>query len=203
MNIQTVRLEGNVVCLAPLSMAHLDGLCEVALEEELWEWAPSALRSKADLQAYIESALELQKEGKALPFAIIERASGRPIGSTRFGNIDTANRRVEIGWTWIARPWRRTLVNTEAKYLMLRHAFETLGCARVEFKTDVLNERSRRALLRIGAKEEGILRSHMIVRDGRIRDSVYYSIIASEWPEVKARLSQKLERPDGRTAAER
>lgn len=184
-------------------MAHLDGLCEVALEEELWEWAPSALRSKADLQAYIESALELQKEGKALPFATIEIASGRPIGSTRFGNIDTANRRVEIGWTWIARPWRRTLVNTEAKYLMLRHAFETLGCARVEFKTDVLNERSRRALLRIGAKEEGILRSHMIVRDGRIRDSVYYSIIASEWPEVKARLSQKLERPDGRTAAER
>ncbi|HXX65025.1 MAG TPA: GNAT family protein [Bacteroidota bacterium] len=199
MNIQPVRLEGSIVCLEPLSLAHLDGLSQVAFEQELWELAPSALHSKADLQAYIESALQLQREGKALPFATIERASGCPIGSSRFGNIDTANRRVEIGWTWIARPWRRTLVNTEAKYLMLQHAFESLGCARVEFKTDVLNERSRRALLRIGAKEEGIFRSHMIVQNGRIRDSVYYSIIAPEWPEVKIRLKEKLQRPDSRT----
>jgi len=117
------------------------------------------------------------------------------VGSTRFGNIDRENRRVEIGWTWIGRRWQRTVVNTETKYLMLRHAFESLGCVRVELKTDILNQTSRRAILRLGAKEEGILRRHMITDSGRIRDTVYYSIIDVEWAEVKVRLEAKLATP--------
>jgi RimJ/RimL family protein N-acetyltransferase len=116
------------------------------------------------------------------------------VGSTRFGNIDTYNRHVEIGWTWIGKEWQRTYVNTETKYLMLSYAFEELGCIRVEFKTDSLNERSRNAILRIGAIEEGMFRNHMIVQGGRFRHSVYFSIIDSEWPALKARLEEKLNR---------
>ena len=115
------------------------------------------------------------------------------MGSTRFAAIDRVNRRVEIGWTWVAAPWQRTVVNTEAKYLMLRHAFEELGCIRVELKTNSLNTRSRNAMVRIGAKEEGVLRNHMINEDGSLRHTVYYSIIDAEWPEVKARLEEKLQ----------
>ena len=128
----------------------------------------------------------------ALPFATILKESGRAIGCSRYGNIDRHNRRVEISWTWIGRPWQRTAVNTEAKYLMLQHAFETLGCIRVELKTDALNERSRRAILRIGAKEEGTFRRHMITASGRVRDTVYFSIVDREWPEVKAGLEARL-----------
>src|SRR6266849_5097735 len=124
----------------------------------------------------------------SLPFALIEKGTGRAIGSTRYGNIDRTHHRVEIGWTWVAREWQRSAVNTEAKYLLLRHAFETLGCIRVELKTDSLNEKSRAAILRIGAKEEGIFRNHMITSSGRIRHTVYFSIVDSEWPAVKARL---------------
>jgi RimJ/RimL family protein N-acetyltransferase len=142
----------------------------------------------------VETALRLQADGVALPFAVMERASGRAIGSSRYAAIDRFNRRLEIGWTWYAPVWQRTAVNTETKYLMLRHAFETLGCLRVEFKTDALNERSRKALLRIGAKEEGTFRRHMIMPGGRIRDSVYFSIIDSEWPAVRARLEELLDR---------
>jgi RimJ/RimL family protein N-acetyltransferase len=138
--------------------------------------------------------LDAQKAGTALPFATVHVASGQVIGSTRFMNIDVANRRVEIGATWIAAPWRRTAVNTEAKYLMLRHAFETLGCIRVELKTDALNQRSRNAIRRIGAQEEGILRQHVVTWSGRLRDSVYFSILNSEWPRVKQDLEQKLSR---------
>jgi RimJ/RimL family protein N-acetyltransferase len=127
----------------------------------------------------------------------IEKGSGTIVGSTRFGGMDATHRRVEIGWTWIVREWRRTAVNTEAKYLMLRHAFEVLGCNRVEFKTDELNERSRTALRRLGAREEGVFRNHMVTVSGRVRNTVYYSIINSEWPEVKIRLEEKLHRPTG------
>jgi RimJ/RimL family protein N-acetyltransferase len=144
------------------------------------------------MEDYIRTALAEQAQGISLPFGTVHKPSGRTVGSTRFGNIDRENRRVEIGWTWIGRPWQRTAVNTEAKYLMLRHAFEVWDCLRVEFKTDRLNEQSRRALLRIGAKEEGMLRSHMITATGRVRDSVYFSIIAAEWPEARARLEEKL-----------
>ncbi|MGH2454424.1 MAG: GNAT family N-acetyltransferase [bacterium] len=192
MRVQPVMLEGNYVRLEPLSLVHHESLSQVGLDGDLWRLSPMVVLSAEDMRGYIETALREQADGTALPFAIVERASGTAVGSTRYGNIDPAHRRVEIGWTWIGRPWQRTRVNTESKYLMLRHAFETLGCIRVEFKTDVLNERSRRALLRIGAKEEGIFRNHMVTSTGRIRDSVYYSIVDREWPEVKRRLAELL-----------
>lgn len=188
MDVRPVVLEGRVVRAEPLSLGHHAALCEVGLDPELWRWTQNLVRTPEEMRAYIEAALETQAQGTALPFAVFERTSGRAVGSTRFGNIDTGNRRVEIGWTWIARRWQRTAVNTEMKYLMLRHAFETWGCLRVEFKTDVLNEASRRALLRIGAKEEGVLRAHMITATGRVRDTVYFSILDSEWPAVRTAL---------------
>ena len=190
--LQPITLEGTHVRLAPLSMAHHSQLCEVGLDDELWKLTMTVTRTLEDMKTYIETALKWQEEGTSLPFAIIEKASGKAIGSTRYANVDKANRRLEIGWTWVARKWQRTPVNTEAKYLLLKHAFETLGCIRVEFKTDSLNQKSRDALVRIGAKEEGILRNHMITPDGRFRHSVYYSIIDSEWPNVKALLQKRL-----------
>jgi RimJ/RimL family protein N-acetyltransferase len=144
------------------------------------------------MRKYIETAMLWREQGTAIPFATVEQATGRIAGSTRFANVDYPNRRGEIGWTWIAPPWQRTAVNTEAKYLMLRHAFETLGFLRVELKTDSLNQRSRDAILRLGAKEEGTFRNHMVCADGRIRHSVYFSIIDSEWPNVKRELERKL-----------
>ena len=192
MIVQPVTLEGKCIRLEPLSLAHHAALCHVGLDQDVWRWITAPVRTPEEMRAYIETALAELAAGTALPFATIERASGRAIGSTRYGNIDCSNRRVEIGWTWIARPWQRTAVNTEAKYLMLRHAFETLGCIRVELKTDSLNERSRKAILRIGAQEEGTFRNHMITASGRIRHTVYYSIIDSEWPAVKAGLEEKL-----------
>jgi RimJ/RimL family protein N-acetyltransferase len=194
MKIEPVTLEGRHVRLEPLSFVHHAALSEVGLDEDLWLWNPQPVRTPAEMLAYIEEALEGEARGTFLPFATIEKSSGRVVGSTRYGNIDLRHRRVEIGWTWIGRTWQRTAVNTEAKYLMLRHAFETLGCLRVEFKTDSLNERSRNAILRLGAKEEGIFRNHMTTSTGRIRHSVYFSIIDSEWPAVKAGLEEKLAR---------
>ncbi len=190
MNIVPVVLDGRSVRLEPLSLAHYLPLCECGLDDDLWRLTMTVMKSPDDMKRYIEQALKCQKEGNALPFAIIEKNSGKAIGSTRYGNIDRSNRRVEIGWTWVTRKWQRTVVNTETKYLLLRHAFETLGCLRVEFKTDSTNERSRSALLRIGAKEEGTLRSHMITPGGRIRHSVYYSILDSEWEVVKKNLEE-------------
>jgi RimJ/RimL family protein N-acetyltransferase len=187
-----VTLEGQHVRLEPLARGHSAALAEVGLDEELWRWIPTAVRTPAEMAEYVESALKDQANGTALPFAQIETSSGRAIGSTRYANIERADRRLEIGWTWVARAWQRTAVNTEAKYLLLRHAFETLGCIRVELKTDALNERSRAAIQRIGARQEGIFRKHKITESGRIRDSVYFSIIDSEWPEVKARLEARL-----------
>jgi N-acetyltransferase len=192
MTAMPVTLEGRCVRLEPLAKAHLAGLAEVGLDEELWRWIPTQVRTAEEMAAYIETALEEQTRGVSLPFAIVEKATGRAIGSTRYGNIDRTHHRVEIGWTWVAREWQRTAVNTEAKYLLLRHAFETLGCIRVELKTDSLNEKSRAAIARIGAQHEGIFRNHMITASGRIRHSAYYSIIDSEWPAVKARLESKL-----------
>jgi len=192
MRVTPVTLEGRHVRLEPLAKAHLAGLAEVGLDEELWRWIPTAVRTREEMAAYIETALQEQERGVSLPFAILEKATGRAIGSSRYGNIDRTHHRVEIGWTWVAREWQRTAMNTEAKYLLLKHAFESLGCVRVELKTDSLNEKSRAAILRIGAKEEGIFRNHMITASGRIRHSAYYSIIDSEWPAVKARLEAKL-----------
>lgn len=192
MRIAPVVLEGTHVRLEPLSLAHHADLCQVGLEEELVRWTEAYTLTPDGLRLYIENALQRQAEGTALPFAVVSKAAGRAIGSTRYGSIDQANRRVEIGWTWYGRDFQRTAVNTECKYLLLRHAFETLGCLRVEFKTDVLNGRSRKAILRIGAKEEGIFRKHMVMPSGRVRDTVYFSIVDTEWPAVKTRLEVML-----------
>jgi len=187
-----VTLEGRHVRLEPLAKTHLAALCAIGLDPELWELIPYRVAAPEDMAAYIQTALDHQAAGSALPFATVHAPTGQAIGSTRYMNIDRANRRVEIGATWIAAPWRRTAVNTEAKYLMLRHAFETLGCIRVELKTDALNQRSRTAIRRIGATEEGTLRQHMVTWSGRLRDTVYFSVLDSEWLRVKRDLEQKL-----------
>ncbi len=195
MKIETVVLEGKHVRLEPLALGHIDALCEVGGDAEIWRWNPYIqVGNREGIRAFVEFALGEQAAGIALPFVTIERATGRAIGSTRFMSIEPPHRRVEIGGTWIGLAWQRTPVNTEAKYLMFRHAFETWGCIRVELKTDSLNDRSHNAILRIGAKEEGTFRNHMITSTGRIRHSIYFSVIDSEWPEVKARLEEKLSR---------
>ena len=191
---EAVALEGAVVRLEPLAAEHHEELLEVALDPRIWEVGLNQIRDADDLRSYIDQALAWRREGHSMPFLIRARASGKAVGSTRFGNIDTANRKLEIGWTWIAPPWQRTAINTECKYLLLGHAFDDLGTDRVEFKTDALNQASRAALRRIGATEEGILRHHMITASGRVRDSVYFSILAEEWPRVKADLERKLGR---------
>ena len=196
-NIVTpLTLEGSVVRLVPIRHEHAELFCEAAKEdlENIFRWIPYAMRTIADFQLLVKKAFEEQERGESVVFATIERSSEKVIGSTRFMNIDRINRRVEIGSTWIAPAWQRTAINTEAKYLMLRHAFEVWQCIRVELKTDALNRKSRNAILRIGAKEEGTLRKHLVTWTGRIRDSVYFSILDSEWPEAKARLEAMLAR---------
>ena len=188
-----VSLVGAHVRLDPLTPDRADALAEIAFDPDLWTWSPSPLRTRDGLDRYIGTALAMQAAGTALPFVTTDAASGAMVGSTRFGNYDARHRRVEIGWTWIARPWQRTAINTEAKLLMMRHAFETLECARVEWKTDTRNARSRAAILRLGATEEGVLRSHMTAASGR-RDTVHLSVLAGEWPAVRARLAERLER---------
>lgn len=178
--------------LEPLSMTHHASLCEVAFEPEMWRWMLNEVATPDDVARFIKAALAEQALGVSLPFATVDVATGRAIGSTRYLNISPANRRLEIGSTWIGADWRRTAANTEAKLLMLRHAFEALGALRVEFKTDELNTRSRTAILRIGAQFEGIFRKHMVMPDGRVRNSAYYSIVDHEWPAVNAGLSAKL-----------
>jgi N-acetyltransferase len=192
--VTPVTLEGSVVRLAPLRREHAEEMWEVSRDhaDEIFQWIPYRMQSRKDIGAAVDKALAEQDRGESVPFATIERSSGKIIGGTRFMNIDRANRRVEIGSTWIAPAWQRTAVNTEAKYLMLRHAFEIWKCFRVELKTDALNQKSRDAILRIGAKEEGTLRRHVVTWTGRVRDSVYFSILDSEWPEVKKSLEAKL-----------
>jgi N-acetyltransferase len=192
MIVQPVTLSGEHVRLEPMLPAHRAALAEAGLDEELWRWIPDPVRTPEEMSAYVDVALTDLARGVSLPFTIIERASGKVIGSTRYANIERVHHRVEIGWTWVATAWQRTAVNTECKYLLLRHAFETLGCIRVELKTDSLNEKSRKAIARIGAREEGVFRNHMITASGRIRHSVYFSIVDSEWPGVKAALEAKL-----------
>ncbi len=192
MDIAPVTLGGQHVRLEPLSLDHVAGLAEIGLDADIWRWMPVLVATADDMRAFVEEALAQQRAGTQLPFATVHAPTGTVIGSTRYLNIDRANRHVEVGGTWLAGPWQRTAANTEAKYLMMRHAFETLGSIRVELKTDSLNERSRAAILRIGAREEGTFRNHMICYGGRIRHSVYYSIIDSEWPAVKRELERKL-----------
>lgn len=192
--VEPVVLEGDVVRLEPLTLGHVPALTEVGLDAELWRWTLTQLRSPGDIRSYVESALAAATDGAEVPFATVEQASGRAIGSTRFMSIEAAHRRLEIGYTWVARAWQRSAVNTEAKLLLLRHAFGVLGALRVEFKTDSLNEPSRTALLGIGATEEGTLRNHMVTESGRKRHSVYYSVIDEEWPRVQRHLEARLAR---------
>jgi RimJ/RimL family protein N-acetyltransferase len=192
--IDPVILAGDRVRLEPLGLEHVVGLAEVALDPLLWQWTLARPTDEAGIRAWVTSALAGREAGTELPFVTLDASTGRPIGSTRYMNIVLEHRRLEIGWTWVARDWQRTGANREAKLLMLRHAFETLGCRRVEFKTDSLNEPSRTALLGIGAQFEGIFRNHMVMPGGRMRHSAYYSVIDDEWPAVRDRLEQSLAR---------
>jgi N-acetyltransferase len=192
--VTPVTLEGSAVRLEPIRREHAEIFWEITKDalNDIFQWIPYRMQTREDFQRLVEKIFEEQERGESVAFATVDSRSGQVIGSTRFMNIDRANRRVEIGSTWIIPAWQRTAVNTEAKYLMLRHAFEVWNCLRVELKTDALNTRSRNAILRIGAKEEGTLRRHVLTWTGRVRDSVYFSILDSEWPSVKTTLERKL-----------
>lgn len=196
--VAPITLEGSAVRLIPMQREHAEVFWEAAKDtlDEVFRWIPYAMKTQADFQKMVERTLAEQARGDSVAFATVEKGAAQVVGSTRFMNIDRGNRRVEIGSTWIVPAWQRTALNTEAKYLMLRHAFEAWGCIRVELKTDALNERSRQAILRIGAKEEGTLRRHVITWTGRVRDSVYFSILDCEWPQVKSKLEAKLRQID-------
>lgn len=192
--LTTTALEGSYVRLEPIRRDHAEIFWEIAKDslDEIFRWIPYRMHTREDFQRMVDKIFEEQERGESVAFATVERESGGVVGSTRFMNIDRANRRVEIGSTWIIPAWQRTAINTEAKYLMLCQAFEVWNCVRVELKTDALNQKSRTAILRLGAKEEGTLRKHVITWTGRVRDSVYFSILESEWPDVKANLERKL-----------
>ncbi|MGA2390573.1 MAG: GNAT family protein [Candidatus Sulfotelmatobacter sp.] len=192
--VTPLTLEGSFIRLEPIRHKHAELFWQAAKDalDDIFQWIPYRMKTWEDFDHMVAKALEEEKRGDSVVFATVKRDTGQVIGSTRFMNIDRANRRVEIGSTWIAREWHRSAVNTEAKYLMLRYAFEVWGCIRVELKTDVLNQRSRNAILRIGAKEEGTLRRHVITWTGRVRDTIYFSILDNEWPDAKAALELKL-----------
>jgi RimJ/RimL family protein N-acetyltransferase len=192
LDIQPVTLEGRWVRLEPLRAEHHDPLTAIAGDEEIWEWFPWPLDDEAYFRSWLESALMNARAGGELPFVIVERDTDTVAGSTRFMDIRPGDRALEIGSTWLGRRWWRTAINSEAKYLLFRHAFDTLGCLRVCLKTDALNVRSRRAIERLGAQYEGTLRKHMIVHDRRVRDSVYYSITDEEWPPIRERMASAL-----------
>jgi RimJ/RimL family protein N-acetyltransferase len=189
MDLTPVALDGRRVRLEPLDLdRHLEGLLAIGLDPALWTWTLDAPTTPDALERYLRRAVDDAAAGRALAFATVDLVTGSVAGCTRFGNIDPVNRRVEIGWTWVGRAFQRSHVNTEAKYVMFRHAFERLGCVRVELKTNVLNQRSRAAMARLGCVEEGVLRKHAVNAHGVWRDTVYYSVLDTEWPEVKARL---------------
>jgi N-acetyltransferase len=191
MDIKPVILQGRVVRLEPLTEAHIPQLAIAGRDEAIWQFMRyGQITTEPGMRLWVSELLAAQAQGTDLPFAVIHLESGVAIGSTRYLEIRRLHRSLEIGGTWYALDFQRTAVNTECKYLLLRHAFENLGCIRVQLKTDLRNERSQRAIERIGAVKEGVLRNHMILLDGVIRHSVYYSIIDSEWPEVKSRLEE-------------
>lgn len=177
--------------LEPLSIEHVDALFAIN-DPELWRWTVVRIATREHMAEYVATAIAWRAAGTALPFVTVLKSENRVIGCTRFANYEAADRRAEIGWTWVSPRWQRTGANIEAKLLMLTHGFEVLGLNRVEFKTDALNDKSRTALNGIGAVEEGTWRSHMVVWNGRIRDSVYFSVIKEEWPGVRASLASKL-----------
>ncbi len=188
-----IVLKGNIVQLEPLAIKHVPDLTIAGQDESIWQYMLyGTIQTEVEMRGWVNDILDRQAEGSDLPFAVIFRETGRAIGATRFMDIRPRHRGVEIGGTWYAAEYQRTAVNTEAKYLLLRHAFEVWQCLRVQFKTDLRNERSQRALERIGAMREGVFRNHMVLRDGTIRHSVYYSILDSEWPVVKRGLEDRL-----------
>jgi RimJ/RimL family protein N-acetyltransferase len=192
MRVEPVTLRGDLVRLEPLAQEHAQGLYNRGRTADDWRYMPrSSFIDMADVRQWIEEALAASNQ---LPFVIVETGKGKAVGSTRYLNIRPEHRSLEIGWTWLGQEWQRTGINTEAKLLLLAHAFERLGCLRVEFKTDARNLRSQRALERIGATREGVMRNHMIVQSNFVRDSVYFSVIDSDWPEVKERLTLLRER---------
>ena len=195
MEISPITLEGQHVRLEPLTQAHAESLIAAASDGELWNTQVTIIPEPAGMKDYIQAALDGQALGRELPFVIIEKASDKIVGTTRFYEIRPQDSAAAIGYTWLAKSAQRTPVNTESKLLLLAHAFEQWRCNRVELITDVLNEQSRAAIGRLGAKQEGILRKQLILPSGRIRDSVVFSIINDEWPEVKARLVAKLAEP--------
>jgi N-acetyltransferase len=190
-----VTLQGRHVRLEPLTEAHVPALAEAGHDTRIWQFMVyGQILTEEDMRKWVGNLLGLQAAGTDLPFAVIHLPSGRVAGATRFMEIRPPHRGLEIGGTWYGLEFQRTAVNTECKYLLLRYAFETLGTIRVQFKADLRNERSRHAIERIGAKQEGILRSHYILPDGVRRDSVFYSILESEWPGVRQSLEEKLRR---------
>lgn len=193
--VTPVTLDGERVRLEPLSRDHLAGLAEVAFDAAIWRWTIARPTDRVGLEAWLMAALANQRAGVEVPFATIDRSTGRPIGSSRFLNISPENRRLEIGWTWLATGAQRTGANREVKLLQLTHCFDTLGANRVEFKTDSRNERSRAALLGIGARFEGVFRNHVIMPDGPLRHSAWYSVTIEDWPAVKSRLQELLSAP--------
>ena len=188
MKLEPVTLEGKHVRLVPMAERHVDPLWAAAQDPRTWEFSSAVIRSHDECIKYVATALAWQKAGTAVPFVTTDVTTGDVIGSTRFANIDVVNKRVEIGWTWINPKWWRTAINTEAKYLMMRHAFEVWGCMRVELKTGHKNVRSQNAIERIGGKREGTLRKHFIQPDGSIRDTIYFSILDDEWQDAKKKL---------------
>jgi len=195
-NVSPVTLSGRVARLEPLDLEHVPDLTVAGAYEDIWRYMLyGTIQSEADMRAWVEALLKYQARGTDLPFAVIHKESSRAVGATRYLEIRPEHRSLEIGGTWYTPEFQRTAVNSECKYLLLRHAFESLGCVRVQLKTDLLNERSQRAIERIGAVKEGVLRNHMIRPDGSLRHSVYYSILDAEWPAVKARLAEMLGYP--------
>jgi N-acetyltransferase len=192
---EPITLESTRARLEPLAHRHHDDLVEAAKDGELWRLWYTFIPPPAKMAAEIERRLGLQAAGSMLPFAVIDRATGKGVGMTTYMNIDAANRRVEIGSTWYARSAQRTDLNTQCKLLLLAHAFEKLDCIAVEFRTHFFNHQSRRGIERLGAKLDGILRSHQLVSDGTLRDTCVYSIIASEWPTVKSHLTWQMSKP--------
>ena len=187
-------LEGGIVRLEPLAQHHEDGLYEVAGDERIWRWMTyNAVESRESFRLWLEDALTKSEAGSEAAFATLDARTGEPIGSSRYLALRPEHRGLEIGWTWLTPSRWKTGANVEAKLLMLEHAFETIGCLRVEFKTDALNERSRGAMEALPAQFEGVFRKHMLVRDGERRDSAYYSITDDEWPEVRENLGRRLE----------
>ncbi len=194
MLVEPVVLEGRLVRLEPLSLDHLSALCEAGLGTDAFRWFTDPIETPEQMRRHVEQAAEATRDGTQVCFATVDLETGRAMGSTHYLNIERVHHRLEIGYTWISPTLHGRGHNSEAKLLQLEHAFERLGANRVEWKTDALNERSRGALLGIGATFEGIFRDHVIVADGRLRASAYYSVIGSEWPGVKARLTARLER---------